>query len=401
MIRLITAALPAIWLFATLIGLGLNLKLNPFLALVLAGAYTALPIVGLKSLLPARPLALPLAAWGMTLLTLGSLPQFFPGQSGRATARGFRELGFFLGHDASSELGRVAGDLTRWASPEDQEPISTLPRTRPIRVPGSIESISPSQPPDLSHQRTADGESNPITLTYDGDDRSLRIGVEIDGPDISDFYTVILDTGATYSTLSAEALEEIGISIAPDAPWVELQTAGGLIEAPLVLVDAVWLGDFPVEWVTVAICEECSRPPVAGLLGLNVLQRFRVSIDHEGKKIELYPRRVDSNRRVDIGHWLEIGGRITQSSDGIVDLELHGRNRARQAIRAAVINISCSGAGFAVELGDIPAGGEAHTQVNLPYGTDCRERELSLSRATWVEDRFETLPMTAPETFRD
>jgi hypothetical protein len=54
-----------------------------------------------------------------------------------------------------------------------------------------------------------------------------------------------------------------------------------------------------------------------------------------------------------------------------------------------------------VELGDIPAGGEAHTQVNLPYGTDCRERELSLSRATWVEDRFETLPMTAPETFRD
>ena len=91
MIRLITAAFPAIWLFATLMGLGLNLKLNPLLALVLAGAYTVLPIVGLKALLPARPLALPLAAWGMTLLTLGSLPQFFPGQSDRATARGFRD----------------------------------------------------------------------------------------------------------------------------------------------------------------------------------------------------------------------------------------------------------------------------------------------------------------------
>ena len=295
----------------------------------------------------------------------------------------------------------MAGELTRWASPGNQEPISPLSRTRPIRVPGSIESISPPRPPDLGHERTAGGDSNPITLTYDGDDRSLRIGVEIDGPDISDFYTVILDTGATYSTLSAEALEEIGISIPPDAPWVELQTAGGLIEAPLVLVDAVWLGDFPVEWVTVAICEECSRPPVAGLLGLNVLQRFRVSIDHEGKKIELYPRRVDSNRRVDIGHWLEIDGRITQSPDGIVDLELRGQNRARQAIRAAVVNINCSGTGFAVELGDIPPGGEAHTQVDLPQGTDCRERELSLSRATWVEDRFETLPLPARETFRD
>jgi len=389
MIRLITAALPAIWLFATLTGLGLNLEVNPLLALVLAGVYTALPILGLKAILPARSFALPLAAWGMALLTLASLPHFFPGQAGPATARGIGEFGFFLGHRASSGLGNAAGKFTRWASQEDPKPIPAPFRKSPVRTLSSTESITPPPPQDLGRKRDTDTDRGPITLNYDGDDRSLRIGVEIDGPDISESYTVILDTGATYSTLSVEAREEIGIAIAPDAPWVELQTAGGLIEAPLVLVDAVWLGDFPVEWVTVAICEECSRPPVAGLLGLNVLQRFRVSIDHEGKKIELSPRRVDSNRRVDIGHWLEIDGRITQSSNGRVDLELRGQNRARQAIRAAVININCSGTGFAVELGDIPAGGEAHTQVDLPYGTDCRERELSLSRATWVEDRFE------------
>ena len=401
MIRLITAAFPAIWLLTTLTGLGLNLKVNPVLALVLAGTYTALPIMGLKALLPARPFALPLAAWGMALLTLASLPQFFPGQSAQAAARGAREFGFFLGHRASSELGKAAGDFTRWAHQEKQKPTLTPPRTRLGQAPGAIEPVSPSQPQNLARVRTPDGDGDPITLTYDGDDRSLRIGVEIDGPDISEFFTVILDTGATYSTLSTEALEEIGVSISPDAPWVELQTAGGLIEAPLVLVDAVWLGDFPVEWVTVAICEECSHPPVTGLLGLNVLQRFRVSIDHEAKKIELSPRKVDSNRRVDIGHWLEIDGRITQSSDGRVDLELRGQNRARQAIRAAVININCSGNGFAVELGDIPAGGEAQTQVDLPHGTDCRDRELSLSRATWVEDRFETFSLPASDAFDD
>ena len=391
MIRLITALLPAIWLFATLMGLGLNLEVNPLLAWFLAAAYTAFPILGLKAILPPHPFALPVAAWGVTLLTLASLPQFFPAESGPATARGIRELSFLLGDRTSASLGQAAGDVTRWATQEDPgptaNPIPSWPS--PIPMPSPSDPFDPGWSQALPGEPSTDPDTAPIVLTYDGDDRSLRIGVEIDGPDISELYTVILDTGATYSTLSAAALEEIGISISPDAPWVELQTAGGIIEAPLVLVDAVWLGDFPVEWVTVAICEECSRPPVAGLLGLNVLQRFRVSIDHEGKKIELSPRRVDANRRVDIGHWLEIEGQITQSSDGKVDLELRGRNRARQAIRAAVININCSGTGFAVELGDIPAGGEAYTQVDLPVGTDCREREMNLSRAVWVEDRFQ------------
>ncbi|MEE3328569.1 MAG: retropepsin-like aspartic protease [Myxococcota bacterium] len=393
MIRLITAALPVLWVFATLIGLGLNLEVYPLLALFLAAVYTGLPILGLQALFPDRPLALPLAAWGMGLLILISLPLFFPGQSGQATARGTRALSFFLGNRASEALGETAEQFTRWASGEDRkpEPSSTPSRIGAIRAQRQIDSLKPPRDRKPAQDPQSDTGSEPITLTYDGDDRSLRIGVDIDGPDISELYTVILDTGATYSTLSEEALENLGIPISPDAPWVELQTAGGIIEAPLALVDAVWLGDFPVEWVTVAVCEACGRPPVAGLLGLNVLQRFRVSIDHEEKKIELFPRRVDSNRRVDIGHWLDIHGRITQSSNGKVDLELRGQNRARQAIRAAVINIDCSGTGFAVEIGDIPAGGEVHTQVDLPQGTDCRERELTLSRATWVEDRFDDL----------
>lgn len=392
MIRLITTALPILWLFATLAGLGLNFGIQPLLALFLAAAYSSLPILGLKTLLPTRPFALPLAAWGMAGLTLISLPLFFPGQSGQATARGIQELAFFLGEEASATLGEKSGEFTTWASGEAHN-IDRFPSPAPVRplsVPRPAEGRFPAQNAEPGGESQPTPQSTaPITLAYEGDDRSLRIEVNVDGPDISELYTVILDTGATFSTLSEEALENIGISIAPDAPWVELQTAGGFIEAPLALVDAVWLGDFPVEWVTVAVCEACARPPVSGLLGLNVLQRFRVSIDHEDKKVDLQPRSAVSNRRIDIGHWLEIDGRITQSSDGQVDLELRGRNRARQAIRAAVINIVCSGAGFAVELGDIPARGEAQTRVDLPHGTDCRERELTLSRASWVQDRFE------------
>ena len=394
MIRLIMSVIPILWLLATLTGLGLNLGIAPLATLCLVALYTSLPILGLKSLLPRGPLALPMAAWGLAGLVLISLPLFFPGQAGKATERGVLAMTFFLGSHASEVLGEGAGGFTEWASGEDgkNERFAKPSRIQPLLEPGpALGGFLPEDPPLTEESPASTLSPAPITLGYEGNDRSLRIEVNVDGPDISELYTVILDTGATFSTLSEEALENIGISIAPDAPWVELQTAGGIIEAPLALVDAVWLGDFPVEWVTVAVCEACSRPPVSGLLGLNVLQRFRVSIDHEENKIELHPRRAVSNRRVDIGHWLEISGRITQSSDGQIDLELRGQNRARQAIQAAVINIVCSGAGFAVELGDIPAGGEAQTRVDLPDGTDCRERELTLSRARWVQDRFEDL----------
>ena len=389
MIRLMTTVLPALCLGATLTGLGLERNLNPIASVFGAGLLTILPILGLKTLLPAQPWALPVSSWTLSLLLLASLPLYFPGQRVQATSKGVTQLTFFLGDHASLALGEAGGELMKWVGGETEKryrpPLSskTVAEPKPIEPLGQSRALIAIETPQVA------STSEPIILRYDGDDRSLRIHLDVDGPTFSELYTVILDTGATYSTLSAEALENIGVHIAPDAPWVELQTAGGLIEAPLALVDAIWLGEFPVEWVTVAICEACSHPPVEGLLGLNVLQRFRVSIDHEDQEIELHPRPNDSNRRLDIGHWLKITGRITRSSDGNVELELRGRNRARQAIRSAVININCTGSGFAVELGEIPANGDAYTRIDLPQDTDCEKHTLSLSRAHWVEERFE------------
>lgn len=389
MIRLMTTALPALCLVATLTGLGLERNINPIASVFLAGLLTVLPILGLKTLLPAQPWALPVSAWTLSLLLLASLPLYFPGQRAQATSKGVTQLTFFLGDHASSVLGEAGGEMMKWVGGETERLHRSPHSSQIIADPKPIEPLGQSSSLIATETTELDSTSEPIVLRYDGDDRSLRIHIDVDGPSVSELYTVILDTGATYSTLSAEALENVGVHIAPDAPWVELQTAGGLIEAPLALVDAIWLGGFPVEWVTVAVCEACSHPPVEGLLGLNVLQRFRVSIDHEDQEIELHPRPNDSNRRLDIGHWLKIKGRITRSSDGNIDLELHGRNQARQAIGSAVININCSGAGFAVELGEIPARGDAYTQIDLPQDTDCEEHSLSLSRAHWVEERFE------------
>ena len=389
MIRLMTTALPTLCLVATLTGLGIERGISPILSVFLAGLLSVLPILGLNSLLPVQPWALPVSAWTLSLVLLASLPLYFPGQRAQATSKGLTQLTFFLGERTSSDLGQAGGGMMEWLGGETGKVDRSLQSSPTIAEPKPAKALGQSRALISSEKNEIDPTLAPIVLGYDGDDRSLRITIDVDGPHISELYKVILDTGATYSTLSADALDEIGVHIAPDAPWVELRTAGGLIEAPLALVDAIWLGEFPVEWVTVAVCEACSHAPIEGLLGLNVLQRFRVSIDHESRKIELHPRRDDSNRRLGIGHWLKVTGRITRSAEGNIDLELHGRNQARQAIASAVINISCSGVGFAVELGEIPARGEAYTRIDLPKDMNCEEHTLDLSRAHWVEERFE------------
>ncbi|MAI80338.1 MAG: hypothetical protein CL917_15425 [Deltaproteobacteria bacterium] len=382
---------PCFLLWAVFNGLGPGDHTSNGLKALFSGLSVLLPILGLRSLFPKQTWGLPAAAWGWSFGVLAALPFYLPGERAPALERGLTQLTPLIGPHASAALSRTGGDLIRWMG-EDSRPAPS----RALLAPALNERLGQIQDDrgDLKGQiepaRDLEAESKPdtIILRYTGDNRRLQIPVDVDGPRISERYAMILDTGATYSTLSARALENIGIEIRPDAPWVQLQTAGGVIEAPLALVDAVWLGDVPVEWVTVAVCEACGIPPLSGLVGLNVLQRFRVSIDHENKNIELYRRQRDIDRRLDISHWLDIEGRLTQSSDGRLSLELRGTNRSRQAIRAAVIDLDCSGTGFAIELDHIPAGSESYTQVELPRGTDCEKQTMTLSRAQWVKDRF-------------
>lgn len=374
---------PLLLAVAEVTRLGLERDVFGLIAILLAAVLAILPTLGLRSLLPEKRWSLPAAAWIWGLSLVVCLPLYFPDDGpGRVLAEGNHPTGASNPEAAQptagqpDEGGAAVSPIARLSHTNnlaDQ-------RTRPSELRFETEDIL---------ALSAEEKPGPIVLNYKGDGRSLRVDAEIDGPEIGQRFSMILDTGATFSTLSKEALSNVGIAIEPDAPWVELQTAGGRIEAPLVLVDAVWLGDVRVGWITVAVCEACSSPPVMGLLGLNVLQRFRVAIDHELKHIELHRRERDFDRRLDIGHWLDVESRVSQSWDGRVEVELKGHNRAQHSIRTAVIDLDCSGEGFAIELGLIPARGETTTRVELPRGTNCKQQRLTLARAHWVEDRFD------------
>ncbi|MFQ5894320.1 MAG: TIGR02281 family clan AA aspartic protease [Nitrospinota bacterium] len=93
--------------------------------------------------------------------------------------------------------------------------------------------------------------------------------------------TFILDTGATFTTISPELARAVGLSIPKDAKRVRLTTAlGEVVEAPLVRLSSVRVRTAEARDVE-AVVHSMGRPgkALAGLLGLSFLRHFDVTID--------------------------------------------------------------------------------------------------------------------------
>jgi len=88
----------------------------------------------------------------------------------------------------------------------------------------------------------------------------------------------ILDTGATFTSISRQAASTLGI--ASRGGIVNLATASGVIQAPLALLDEVDVAGARAQHVPAVIHDLPNAPPsIVGLLGLSFLERFRVSLD--------------------------------------------------------------------------------------------------------------------------
>lgn len=89
----------------------------------------------------------------------------------------------------------------------------------------------------------------------------------------------LVDTGATYTTITSALARELGMTHLEKRARVRFRAASGDIIAPLVQVHSLRIRDAYVENITVAVCDTCGDGLIDGLLGLNFLQRFRVEID--------------------------------------------------------------------------------------------------------------------------
>ena len=97
----------------------------------------------------------------------------------------------------------------------------------------------------------------------------------------------IVDTGASYTTISQATARQLDIDLEKDYPILHFQTANGVIQAPLVSVQSIEVGGLKLKDISVAVHDVFPDPAVTGLLGLNFLSQFRVDIDSKNSMLHL------------------------------------------------------------------------------------------------------------------
>ena len=92
---------------------------------------------------------------------------------------------------------------------------------------------------------------------------------------------LVVDTGATFTMISAATARELSIDYSQSQRTMPFQTANGIIQAPLTDLESISVGGMEIKNLTTAIHDAVPNAQVAGLLGLNFLSNFRMDIDTE------------------------------------------------------------------------------------------------------------------------
>ena len=98
---------------------------------------------------------------------------------------------------------------------------------------------------------------------------------------------LVLDTGATYTMISWEMAEKLGLSAARTTEKITFFSASGEIQSPLVKIEKIELGGIVVKDVKAVIHTLPEGSKVDGLIGLNFLRNFEVNLDFKKGVITL------------------------------------------------------------------------------------------------------------------
>ena len=110
---------------------------------------------------------------------------------------------------------------------------------------------------------------------------------------------MLIDSGASFTMITPVMLRLLGVGVAPDAPRRKLTiVGGGRIDVPFVRLSSLSMGSAVVRDVEVGVYDVAPQMPVVdGLLGGDVLQRFRATVDAGARRLHLVPLPVAGPRR--------------------------------------------------------------------------------------------------------
>jgi len=182
---------------------------------------------------------------------------------------------------AWSEVSVATATLYRWQNERGQMHYSTSPPITPVQnlevkrnnrwypyIPGAA--VRPSPRPRTS-------KTVKTVVAYKQHKGVIIIRVILsDG--LERLFAV--DTGASYTVITPEMAEALHLAPNSAIPPITLQTANGRIQAPLVNLKTVTVGDITTHNVAAAIHRlHDDVGEISGLLGLNFLNRFTMTVD--------------------------------------------------------------------------------------------------------------------------
>ncbi len=93
--------------------------------------------------------------------------------------------------------------------------------------------------------------------------------------------TFLVDTGASYTVITPQMAEALGLEINKDTPRVSVTTANGTMEAPVVYLKQVSLGGLKVYDVEAVVTDLGNSPQLSGLLGMSFFKGMEIAFKRD------------------------------------------------------------------------------------------------------------------------
>ena len=88
----------------------------------------------------------------------------------------------------------------------------------------------------------------------------------------------VLDTGATYTSISKQTAKALGINLA-GAPTVRVTTSNGAVDVPRIRLKQIQIQGLTIRNVEATVMDLGESTSISGLLGLSFINRFRLMLD--------------------------------------------------------------------------------------------------------------------------
>lgn len=119
-----------------------------------------------------------------------------------------------------------------------------------------------------------------------GTDHSYMVNVRVNNHNRP--LSFLLDTGSSYTAISAATARRLGIDVPADGPMTPLQTANGIIEAPVITLHSLNVNGAVVNNIDVTVVKSLGQ--YDGLLGLSFLGHFNFDINQSAQMLTLRRR---------------------------------------------------------------------------------------------------------------